>query len=137
MGGATGMRFLLIDYRLAPKHPFPAAVDDVRRAIRFVKENAKQYKVDPGRIALIGESAGGHLVSYVGARHNPRTAVNAVVSFYGIHQVDPVIELFGKMLGAGEPGISPERLRDIDDAAFVNAVCNAFAFPPEEKLRTT
>lgn len=80
----AGFTWFSIDYRLAPKHPFPAAVDDVQRAIRFVKENAKQYKVDPDRIALIGESAGGHLVSYVGARHNPRTAVHAVVSFYGI-----------------------------------------------------
>jgi alpha-L-fucosidase 2 len=81
----AGFTWFSIDYRLAPAHPFPAAVDDVRRAIRFVKEHAAEYKVDAERLALIGESAGGHLVSYVAARHDPRTAVNGVVSFYGIH----------------------------------------------------
>jgi alpha-L-fucosidase 2 len=81
----AGFTWFSIDYRLAPKHPFPAAVDDVRRAIRFVKENAAKYKVDPDRLALIGESAGGHLVSYVAARFDARSSVNAVVSFYGIH----------------------------------------------------
>lgn len=74
-----------INYRLAPQYKFPAATDDVERAIRYVRENAKKYKVDASRIALIGESAGGHLVSYVGARNRPEARVAAVVSLYGIH----------------------------------------------------
>ncbi|MCB1019523.1 MAG: alpha/beta hydrolase, partial [Acidobacteria bacterium] len=53
-----------INYRLSPKHRFPAATDDVETAIRWVRRNAQRYKVDVDRIALIGESAGGHLVSY-------------------------------------------------------------------------
>jgi alpha-L-fucosidase 2 len=74
-----------INYRLAPQHRFPAATDDVEEAIRWVRRNAERYKVDPRRIALIGESAGGHLVSYVGARNLPTARVDAVVAFYGIH----------------------------------------------------
>src|SRR5688572_29126088 len=52
----TGMAWFTIDYRLAPKHPYPAARVDVESAVRWVKANANQYKVDPKRIALMGES---------------------------------------------------------------------------------
>ena len=82
---STGIAWFSINYRLAPQFKFPADADDVEAAIRFVKANAKKYKVDPKRIALIGESAGGHLVSYVGARNRPDSRVAAVVSMYGIH----------------------------------------------------
>jgi len=71
----AGFAWFSINYRLAPQYKFPADADDVEAAIRFVKANAATYKVDPLRIALLGESAGGHLVSYVAA----------VVSMYGIH----------------------------------------------------
>ena len=52
-----------IDYRLAPKHKFPAQIDDCRAAVLWVRANAKEYKVNPKKIGAIGYSAGGHLVS--------------------------------------------------------------------------
>ena len=81
----AGFAWFSINYRLAPQFRFPADADDVESAIQFVKANAAKYKVDPKRIALIGESAGGHLVSYVGARNRPDSRVAAVVSMYGVH----------------------------------------------------
>jgi alpha-L-fucosidase 2 len=81
----AGFAWFSINYRLAPQYKFPAATDDVEQAIRYVKANAAKYKVDPRRIALIGESAGGHLVSYVGARSRDQSRVAAVISMYGIH----------------------------------------------------
>jgi acetyl esterase/lipase len=81
----AGFAWFSINYRLAPQFRFPADADDVESAIRFVKANAAKYKVDPKRIALIGESAGGHLVSYVGARNRTDSRVAAVVSMYGVH----------------------------------------------------
>ena len=81
----AGFAWFSINYRLAPQFRFPADADDVASAIQFVKANAAKYKVDPKRIALIGESAGGHLVSYVGARNRPDSRVAAVVSMYGVH----------------------------------------------------
>lgn len=81
----AGYAWFSINYRLAPQFKFPADADDVESAIRFVKANAARYKVDPRRIALIGESAGGHLVSYVGARNRADSRVAAVVSMYGVH----------------------------------------------------
>jgi alpha-L-fucosidase 2 len=84
----AGFTWFTINYRLAPKFAFPAATDDVEAAIRWVKQNAAAYKADPGRIAIVGESAGGHLVAYVGAKHRPGAEVAAVVSFYGPHDFE-------------------------------------------------
>src|ERR1700757_830801 len=81
----AGFAWFSINYRLAPQFTFPADADDVETAIRFVRGNAAKYKVDPKRMALIGESAGGHLVSYVGARGRGDSGVAAVVSMYGVH----------------------------------------------------
>ena len=53
-----------VNYRLAPQHPYPAAVDDVLAAVRWVREpqQVKVYKLDPKRVGALGASAGGHLV---------------------------------------------------------------------------
>ena len=55
-----------IDYRLAPTHKFPAQIDDCRSAVRWIRTNAKAYRVDPQRIGGIGYSAGGQLVALLG-----------------------------------------------------------------------
>ncbi|HPT26513.1 MAG TPA: alpha/beta hydrolase [Bryobacteraceae bacterium] len=83
----AGFAWFTINYRLAPQYKFPAAVEDVEAAIRWAKRNAKEYKVDPNRIALAGESAGGHLVAFVGVRPTKETRVAAVVDFYGPHDL--------------------------------------------------
>lgn len=62
---------LLLDYRLAPHHRHPAAVEDVQDAVRRVRRHAKMLRIDPDRIALIGESAGGHLVAQGAPRSPP------------------------------------------------------------------
>ncbi len=77
----TGMAWFSIDYRLAPKHPYPAAKVDVEAAIAFVKRHAKQYRVNPNKIALMGESAGAYLVNVIGTKND--AGVAGVVCFYG------------------------------------------------------
>lgn len=84
----AGFTWFTINYRLAPTHRYPACVDDVETAIRWVKDHAREYKVDPKRIALIGESAGGHLVSMAGVRGKGRTRVAAVVPYYAPHDLE-------------------------------------------------
>ena len=84
----AGFAWFTIDYRLAPEHRWPACAEDVETAIRWVKSHAKEYKVDASRIALIGESAGGHLVSYVGSCSRGDLALAAVVPFYAPHDLE-------------------------------------------------
>lgn len=72
-----------IDYRLAPKHRWPACSDDVRTAIRWVKEHAAEFKGDPDRIALIGYSAGGHLAAYAAATADEDLRPQALVVLAG------------------------------------------------------
>ena len=60
LGRAAGMRVLLIEYRLAPEHPFPAAIDDVLAAWRWLRA---EQDLDAGSLAVAGDSAGGGLAT--------------------------------------------------------------------------
>lgn len=72
-----------IDYRLTPQVRNSDQLDDLRVAIRFVRENAKRFRIDPKRIAILGESASGQLVAQL-ATEAPKELA-AVVSFYGVY----------------------------------------------------
>lgn len=61
-----GFVVVAINYRHAPKHPFPAQVHDCKSAVRWIRANADQYKIDPEKLCGLGYSAGGHLVSLLG-----------------------------------------------------------------------
>ena len=78
---ATNFCWFTINYRLAPTNRWPACFDDVQTAIRWVKAHAAEYKGDPERIALLGYSAGGHLVTLAGVRAGVDTRVQAVAAF--------------------------------------------------------
>src|SRR5688572_1732327 len=84
-----------IGYRLAPKHPFPAQVHDVKAAIRYLRAHADTHGLDPNRIAAVGFSAGAHLSMMLGVTDKDdglegeggwadrSSAVQAVVAFFG------------------------------------------------------
>ena len=93
----SGLAWFSIDYRLAPKHPFPAALRDVEDAIRYVKTHARDFHVDPKRLILMGESAGGHLVALAGAHPQPDTRVAAVVPFYGAFDLEKMLSDRGEV----------------------------------------
>jgi alpha-L-fucosidase 2 len=68
---------------MGPEFRFPQAKEDIDAAIKWVKANAKTYRVDTSKIVLSGESAGGYLVNYAAAHETPATKVAAVVDIYG------------------------------------------------------
>jgi acetyl esterase/lipase len=90
---SQGHLIMDIDYTLNPKTSVPGMAMDVKRAIIWLKANAERYKINPDRIVLAGQSAGGHLSllaaytgNYLGLQPDSSTAdtsVRAVISYYG------------------------------------------------------
>jgi len=81
-----------VEYRLAKAAPAPAAVEDVLKAARWFRQNAKRYNVDAKRIVATGASAGGHLALMVGmtpksAKLGKPAKVAAVVNFFGVTDI--------------------------------------------------
>jgi len=97
---ANGWVGFNVDYRLSPQATLPEHVEDVKRAIAWVREHAAELGVDPSFIALTGGSAGGHLTALAALTADDRTLqpgfegadthVQAAVPFYGVYDLtDP------------------------------------------------
>ncbi|MDD3428807.1 MAG: alpha/beta hydrolase [Oscillospiraceae bacterium] len=95
-GVSHGYAVVSVDYRMSGEAIFPAAISDVKAAIRFIKANAEKYNLDADRIAIWGDSAGGNLAALAGTSGDDDTlngdnqenleyssSVNAVVDWFG------------------------------------------------------
>ena len=79
----AGFAWFSIDYRLVRDvSQFGVAIDDVEAAVRYVKSHATEFNIDPDRIALVGESAGGQLAAMAALQGGEAASVRAVVAFY-------------------------------------------------------
>ena len=119
-----------INYRLStqPDGTWPAQIEDVQKALRYVRANADRFRIDPARIASLGMSAGGHLATMVALRDDPAGAegrVTVAVNLDGEHDLamppelvmDDFDEIMTKVMGHGAPWSAAE-LRDISTVTF-------------------
>lgn len=92
---AKGWVCVAVNYRLAPRDPWPAQIVDVKQAIAWIKDNIADYGGDPGYIAITGGSAGGHLTALAALTPNDPayqpgfedadTSVQVAVPHYGVY----------------------------------------------------
>lgn len=68
---AAGYTAFVLSHRAAPTFRYPAPVEDVQRAVRYVRHHARDYKIDPTRIGAVGHSSGGHLALMLGVLDGP------------------------------------------------------------------
>jgi acetyl esterase/lipase len=118
----AGYVVVSIEYRVPPNASFPAPLEDVKSAIRYLRANAARYGVDPAHIAVMGESAGGYLAAFAGVTNNnptfdkgehldQRSDVQAVIDLYGLSDLTRVAEGFPADVQAMHRGASaPEAL---------------------------
>jgi acetyl esterase/lipase len=90
-----------IDYRVVPMVTFPGILEDAKSAVRYMRENAEKFGIDPNRIAVMGESAGGWLAAMVATTNgykefdkgqylNQSSEVQAAIDLYGLSDLTRV-----------------------------------------------
>ncbi|HVW21759.1 MAG TPA: alpha/beta hydrolase [Opitutaceae bacterium] len=118
---AAGYAWFSIDYRLVPHATWPDPLDDVNAAIRWVKAHAGEYRVDPSRIAISGESAGGHLALIAAVTAAADTRPAAAVIFYGPWDLTDQYHFHGDKMGAGMGGLFGSQVFDAPTVAKLKA----------------
>jgi len=83
-----------IEYRRTPKHKWPTQLEDVQRAVEFFRANASTYKIDPGRIGVVGDDAGAHLALMLALTAAREDAGKPVAQS---HRVQAVVNFFGPL----------------------------------------
>ena len=133
-----------IEYRLTGEAPFPAQIEDCKCAVRFLRAHAKEYNIDPHKIAVGGSSAGGHLAALLGTSggvkefegnggwHDQSSDVQAVLDLFGPtdfelfvttkgyekHNNDGSPESF--LLGGGEVMPNKDGIRRVNPITYVD-----------------
>lgn len=124
---SRGYSVAVVEYRTAPEFRFPAALEDVRRALAFLQENAANLGVDRGRFMLLGRSAGAQL-ALLEAYAGENESVRGVISFYGptdlpyayTHPADPRVADIRSLLEDYLGGSPDERDEAYREASPIN-----------------
>ncbi len=118
---------IAIAYRLAPKHKFPAQIEDCQEAVKWATKWAGQYKIDAGRIAAWGYSAGGHLAALLGVSDPQIKAVVAGGAPCDFRQLPADARTLAYWLG-GTRSEMPDVYRSASPAALIKPNSPPFFF---------
>ncbi len=119
---AKGVAGACVEYRLSGEAKWPAAIDDARTAVRWVRASAAKYRIDPERIGASGGSAGGHLAAYLATTDSIRDfEVRASSRVRAVAAFNPVLDL---------PALAPAAAGSANNAIF-NFLGAAYADNPK------
>lgn len=133
---AEGFTVASVEYRLSGEAVFPAQMRDVNAALRFLRENAVRYRIDPARVGVFGGSAGGHLAALTGLacretsldpEAGQDSCVQAVAVWYGIFdmasmpRVDRADAAERRLLGCKDGPCSAEAVRATSPLTYLGA----------------
>ena len=139
----AGVSIISINYRLSGEALYPAQVDDTTRAVQFVRYQAKEWRLKPDRIAVMGPSAGGHLSLWIGLhddRANPKSSdlverqssrACAIVNYFGPtdfhllqtmpHRHPAYLQLFGFKEGDPPSSITDAEMTAVSPISYVSS----------------
>jgi len=132
---SEGFTVASLEYRLSAEAKFPAQLQDANAALRFLRANAAKFKVDPGRVAVWGGSAGGHLAALTAltcrdTKLDPAAAddacVQAAVTWYGVYDFAGMgtgsngDNAVAQLLGC-ESACPPERIAAASPISYIDA----------------
>ena len=95
LAAATGCHVVSIDYRLAPEHPYPAALDDCSAAVRWLRRNLADLGPSDGRLVIGGDSAGGNLAAGCALDRATAGAGEGLAPVAGVLLIYPVTDHYG------------------------------------------
>ena len=124
LADATGCKLISVDYRLAPEHKFPAAVEDAIAAAEYVAHNAASFGIDPARLVVGGDSAGGTLAAVVcqHARGQTFLAIAAqclICPVLDFEEISPSREAFADDLLIGRTTLQADLAHYVPDGTDV------------------
>ena len=114
-----GFVAIAVEYQLALEAPYPAAVHNIKSAIRWMRANADKYNIDPERIAISGTSAGGHLASLVGLTNGVEKFEGTMGHESNSSSVQAIIDIDGVLNFMAPLSLNKERRDDSPDVQWI------------------
>jgi acetyl esterase/lipase len=131
---ARGFVAVAVEYRLSPEAQYPAAVHDLKEAVRWMRANAKRYNLDESKIASMGTSAGGQLAALLGTTNENKklegkggnmkysSSIQAIVDIDGVLAFKHPESAEGKVAGEWLGGTYEEKPENWEEASALNHV---------------